>query len=58
MAAPADKEMPLQPGVRKRVSRAVQIDVTLIGQCVVHGIVKLFENACGSVDVSGLCGGT
>jgi hypothetical protein len=22
------------------------------------GIVKLFENACGSVDVSGLCGGT
>ncbi len=23
-----------------------------------HGIVKLFENACGSVDVSGLRGGT
>jgi GH15 family glucan-1,4-alpha-glucosidase len=22
------------------------------------GIVKLFENTCGSVDVSGLCGGT
>ena len=24
----------------------------------VDGIVKLFENTCGSVDVSGLCGGT
>jgi glutamine synthetase len=23
-----------------------------------NGIVKLFENTCGSVDVSGLCGGT
>jgi hypothetical protein len=23
-----------------------------------EGIVKLFENTCGSVDVSGLCGGT
>ena len=23
-----------------------------------RGIVKLFENTCGSVDVSGLCGGT
>ena len=22
------------------------------------GIVELFENTCGSVDVSGLCGGT
>ncbi len=22
------------------------------------GIVRLFESACGSVDVSGLCGGT
>jgi hypothetical protein len=24
----------------------------------IDGIVKLFENACGSVDVSGLYGGT
>jgi hypothetical protein len=30
------KEVPLQPGVRKRVSRAVQIDVSLIGHGVVH----------------------
>ena len=31
----ADKATPLQPGVRKTVSCAVQIFVTLIGQCVV-----------------------
>jgi hypothetical protein len=28
------------------------------GEVLYDGIVKLFENTCGSVDVSGLCGGT
>jgi hypothetical protein len=27
-------------------------------QSTIVGIVKLFENTCGSVDVIGLCGGT
>jgi hypothetical protein len=32
--------------------------IGLIDKVPRDGIVKLFENACGSVDVSGLCGGT
>jgi hypothetical protein len=36
IARPADKVMLLQPGMRKRVPSGLQIDVTMIRQCVVH----------------------
>ena len=39
------------PSTRKRRARRHAADGA-------GGIVKLFENTCGSVDVSGLCGGT
>ena len=35
-----------------------EVIVPVLGRDSPYGIVKLFENTCGSVDVSGLCGGT
>ena len=45
-------ELRTRPGSVAHVLRNAILDGTL------PGIVKLFENTCGSVDVSGLCGGT
>ena len=40
------------------IARNGASDISAAQRRVLYGIVKLFENACGSVDVSGLCGGT